>query len=81
MFTVWLGLLGVLALFTSIRAFAVFVVMVPLFTFAYSPVVYVAGVAGFGLWLAFLDYHRRFETERTAQARASAESTVLVPAA
>lgn len=81
MFTVWLGLLGVLALFTSIRAFAVFVVMVPLFTFAYSPVVYVAGVAGFGLWLAFLDYHRRYETERTALARASAESTVLVPAA
>ena len=58
MFTAWLGLLGVAAIFTSVRAAAVFVALVPYLIFNHNPIVYGYGIAVLGLWLAILDYHR-----------------------
>lgn len=58
MFTAWLGLLGVVALFTSVRAAAVFVALAPYLLLNHNPIVYGYGIALFGLWLAMLDYHR-----------------------
>jgi hypothetical protein len=58
MFTTWLGLLGVAAIFTSVRAAAVFVALVPYLIFNHNPIVYGYGIAVLGLWLAILDYHR-----------------------
>ncbi len=73
LFTLWLVLLGVVALSTSVRAAAVFVSIVPVLLFAYSPVVYTTGVAGFGLWLATLDYHRRHRSEYRSSVQRVAE--------
>ena len=58
MFTAWLGLLGVVALLTSVRAAAIFVAIVPYLVFNHNLIVYGYGIALFGLWLAMLDYHR-----------------------
>lgn len=56
MFTVWLGVLGLAALFTSVRAAGVFVAIVPYLLLDHSPILYGYGIALFGLWLATLDY-------------------------
>lgn len=57
-FTLWLVALGMAALFTSARATAVFVSIVPYLLLDHTHLVYVYALAEFGLWLAILDYHR-----------------------
>ncbi len=79
LFTLWLGLLGVAALRTSVRALAVFVSIVPYLVFAYAPLVYASGIVGFGLWLAVMDYHRRQKQvgiKRTAVTNAEAAPSI-----
>lgn len=57
-FTLWLVALGMAALFTSARATAGFVSIVPYLLLDHTHLVYVYALAEFGLWLAILDYHR-----------------------
>lgn len=58
LFTPWLGLLGLAALFTSARATAVFVAILPYVYFDNLHMVYINGTVGLGLWSAVMDYHR-----------------------
>lgn len=78
-FTVWLGLLGIAALATSVRAFAVFLAITPFFMFTYTPVVYTAGIVGFALWLATLDFHRIHRAGRSLPVEQQAAEPAPTP--
>ena len=78
-FTVWLMALGMAALFTSARATAVFVSIVPYLLLDHTHLVYVYALAEFGLWLAILDYHRAHrQSTATAHADGAEIQTVSV---
>ena len=58
LFALWIAALGIAAILTSIRAMALFASIVPYFVFDHTHMSYVYAIAGFGLWLATLDYLR-----------------------
>ena len=56
---VWLVAVGLTALFTSWRAAAIFAAIAPYLVFDHPHLVYVYGIASFGIALGALDFHRR----------------------
>ena len=74
LFVVWIGLLGISALFTSVRTAAVFVAIAPYLVFDHPHIAYAYGIAEFGLWLSVLDYHRSWESGAAKQRVGLAET-------
>jgi hypothetical protein len=76
LFAVWVGLLGIAALFTSFRAVAIFFAVLPYLIFDHPHIAYAYGIAEFGVWLAALDFHRRhrnYDSQRTAAEQATTD--------
>lgn len=74
LFVLWIGLLGLAALFTSVRAAAVFVAVAPYLIFDHPHIVYVYAIIQLGLWLSVLDYHRLWESGAAKQGVEPAQS-------
>lgn len=82
-FSLWIAALGIASILTSLRAMALFASIVPYLVFDHTHMSYAYAIAGFGLWLATLDYLRlhRDSTRDGRYGRESQTADVSVPGA
>jgi len=80
-FALWIAALGIASILTSVRAMALFASIVPYLVFDHTHMSYAYAIAGFGLWVATLDYLRlhRDSTRDGRYGRRSPSAGVDVP--